>query len=167
MRPADIDNFKNINLVMEYCPQNLMNVIRINKDSLKIGHIKYFTYEILKGLIYIHSKGIIHRDIKPLNILVTNNWDIKISDFGQSNVQAGAINKDYNLTKYVSTRYYRAPELYMEYTSNYTAAVDMWAVGCTIAEFFLKTTFVKAETTDSYIKSLIKILGLPNDSVKK
>jgi len=67
----------------------------------------------------------------------------------------------------VSTRYYRAPELYMEYTSNYTAAVDMWAVGCTIAEFFLKTTFVKAETTDSYIKSLIKILGLPNDSVKK
>jgi len=86
MRPADIDNFKNINLVMEYCPQNLMNVIRINKDSLKIGHIKYFTYEILKGLIYIHSKGIIHRDIKPLNILVTNNWDIKISDFGQSNV---------------------------------------------------------------------------------
>ena len=155
MRPDNMENFKSINLVMEYCPQNLMNVIRTNKDDLKTGHIKYFTYEILKGLIFIHSKGIIHRDLKPLNILVTDHWDVKISDFGQSNVQAGEINKDYNLTKYVSTRYYRAPELYMEYTTNYTAAVDMWALGCTIAEFFLKTTFVKAETTDSYIKSLI------------
>ena len=52
------------------------------------------------------------------------------------------INRDYNLTKYVATCYYRAPELFMESTSNYTAAIDMWAFGCTIAEFFLKTTFI-------------------------
>ena len=96
----------------------------------------------MKGVEYIHSKGIIHRDLKPLNILITESWDVKISDFGQSNVQTTHINKDYNLTKHVATRYYRAPELFLNYSSNYTAAVDMWAVGCTIAELFLKDILV-------------------------
>ena len=63
-----------------------MNVIRYNADTLKTDQIKYLSFEILKGINYMHSKGIIHRDLKPLNILVTQDWDVKISDFGQSNV---------------------------------------------------------------------------------
>ena len=78
--------------------------------------IQYFMYSILKGINFMHSKGVIHRDIKPLNILITDSWDVKISDFGMSNVQIGKINKDYDLTKYVTTRYYRAPELYLSYS---------------------------------------------------
>ena len=59
-----------------------MNVIRYNQDQMNEDHIKFLTYEIMKGVSYVHSKGIIHRDLKPLNILVNDNWDIKISDFG-------------------------------------------------------------------------------------
>ena len=114
----------------------------------------------------MHSKGIIHRDLKPLNILVTSNWEIKISDFGQSNVQTAKINKDYNLTKYVTTRYYRAPELYFNYQGNYDAAVDMWAIGCIIAEFFNKKVFVQAATTEDYINSMLMILGQPSNEIK-
>ena len=53
---------------------------------MNTDHIKYLTFEIMKGVLFMHSKGVIHRDLKPLNILVNENWDVKISDFGQSNV---------------------------------------------------------------------------------
>ena len=113
MRPPNPKEFNDLNIVMEYCTQNLSNVIRYNADTMQLDHIKYLTYEISKGLLFIHSKGVIHRDLKPLNILVNDKWDIKISDFGQSNVQTGEINKDHKMTQYVTTRYYRAPELYL------------------------------------------------------
>lgn len=167
MRPSDPKTFNDLNFVTEYCTQNLMNVIRYNADCMNTDHIKYMTYEITKGLLYMHSKGIIHRDMKPLNILVNENWDIKISDFGQSNVQVGEINKDYNLTKYVTTRYYRAPELYLNYESNYDAAVDMWSMGCILAEFFNKRVFIRASTTDEYLECLVQMLGLPAKDIQK
>jgi len=109
----------------------------------------------MKGVLYIHSKGVIHRDLKPLNILVNENWDVKISDFGQSNVQINSINKDYNLTKYVTTRYYRAPELFLNYSSNYGTSVDMWSIGCVIAELFCKKVFIKANTSEDYLENLV------------
>ena len=128
---------------------------------MTVDHIKYLSYEIMKGVLYMHSKGIIHRDLKPLNILVNENWDVKISDFGQSNVQVGKINADYNLTKYVTTRYYRAPELWLQYDSNYDSSVDMWSIGTIIAEFFTKKVFVKAGTSEDYLDFLIMMLGMP------
>ena len=144
-----------------------MNVTRLNAKLMTTDHIKYMIYEIAKGLQYIHSRGVIHRDLKPLNILVNDNWDIKISDFGQSNVCTENINKDYNLTKYVTTRYYRAPELYLNYKSNYTAAVDMWAFGCIIAELFNKQMLIKASTTHEYLESIVGFMGLPSQKIQE
>lgn len=167
MRPSDPKNFNHLNLVSEYCTQNLMNVIRYNADQMNTDHIKYLTFEIMKGVLYIHSKGVIHRDLKPLNILVNENWDVKISDFGQSNVQIGKINENYNLTKYVTTRYYRAPELYLNYSSNYDTSVDMWSIGCTIAELFSKKVFIRAGTTEEYLENLVELLGLPDEAIQK
>ena len=86
MRPKDLDNFNELNYVFEYCTQNLMNIIRYNAETMNDDHIRYLTYEIMKGVLFIHSKGVIHRDLKPLNILVNEKWDVKICDFGQSNV---------------------------------------------------------------------------------
>lgn len=128
-----------------------MNVIRFNSQLMNTDHIKYLLFEIMKGVLYIHQKGVIHRDLKPLNILVNDNWEVKISDFGQSNVVTDQINKDYNLTKYVSTRYYRAPELYLRYEQNYDQSIDMWSIGCIIAEFFNKKVFIKADSDQEYL----------------
>ena len=62
-----------------------INYVR-TKPLVNFNHIKILSFEILKGVLYLHQKGIIHRDLKPLNILVNDNWEVKISDFGQSNV---------------------------------------------------------------------------------
>lgn len=151
MRPPDSKNFNSLNLVMEYCANNLMEFIQVNGEKLRIEMIQFIFLQIVQGLIYIHSMGIIHRDLKPLNILVTENFDIKITDFGQSNVQNDKINKSYLLTKYVTTKFYLAPEMFFNYESNYSAAIDMWSLGCILAEFFNKNVLLKAETAENYI----------------
>ncbi|KAJ5842257.1 hypothetical protein N7534_012087 [Penicillium rubens] len=81
-----------------------------------------FTYQMLRGLKYIHSAGVIHRDLKPSNILIDDNCDLKICDFGLAREQ------DAQMTGYVATRYYRAPEIMLTW-QNYNYAVDMWSVG--------------------------------------
>ena len=93
----------------------------------------------MKGLKYIHSAGAIHRDIKPQNLLVNSNCDLKICDFGLSTVKNGEVNKNFQLTNYVVTRWFRAPEVLLKYsTTDYDSKVDMWSVGCVLAEMYLR-----------------------------
>lgn len=66
----------------------------------------------------------------------------------------------------MTTRYYRAPELFLNYDSNYDAAIDMWAVGCTLAELFTKKVFIKASTTNEYLDFLVMMLGVPEDHIQ-
>lgn len=82
MRPKDITNFNELNLVFEYCSENLMDFISTRGHLISIEQIKYIVYEILNGVRFLHSKGIVHRDLKPLNVLVSKAWEIKICDFG-------------------------------------------------------------------------------------
>lgn len=80
--------------------------------------------------MYIHSANVIHRDLKTSNLLVNNDCDIKICDFGLS--RASIIEKDEGMTNNVATRWYKAPELLLGQTS-YTPAIDIWSVGCIMA----------------------------------
>ena len=75
------------------------------------------------------------------------------------------INLDYNLTKGVTTRYYRAPENYMEYSGCYNTSLDMWSVGCILAELYTKAVFIRAQNTEEYLDCLIEFLGAPDEKV--
>lgn len=165
MRPKDSKDFNDLFVVVEHCAQNLMKVIEFNEKRMTTKHIQYITYEFMKGVNYLHSKGVIHRDLKPLNILVSENWEIKISDFGSANVKTSEVNHDYVLSNYVTTKYYRAPELYFNYVRDYTYCVDMWAVGCIIAELFTKDIFINADTDFDYVNSLLTFMGMPSDAI--
>jgi p38 MAP kinase len=120
--------------------------------------IQYFLYQILRGLKYVHSAGVVHRDLKPSNILVNENCDLKICDFGLARIQ------DPQMTGYVSTRYYRAPEIMLTW-QKYDVAVDIWSTGCIFAEMLEgKPLFPGKDHVDQF-SIITQLLGTPPDDV--
>ncbi|KAJ2864045.1 MAPK protein hog1 [Coemansia aciculifera] len=120
--------------------------------------IQYFLYQILRGLKYVHSAGVIHRDLKPSNIVINENCDLKICDFGLARVQ------DPQMTGYVSTRYYRAPEIMLTW-QKYDVAVDIWSAGCILAEMFEGTPLFPGKDHVHQFSIITELLGTPPDDV--
>lgn len=94
-------------------------------------------YQLLRGVLFLHSANIMHRDLKPSNILVKTNCDLKICDFGLARGFAAAEERELHKTVYVVTRWYRAPEVMLN-AALYTRSLDMWSIGCIFAEMILK-----------------------------
>ncbi|KAJ7934701.1 mitogen activated protein kinase, partial [Mycena leptocephala] len=107
-RPPTLDSFTEIFLIQELMESDLHRVIRaqyIHDDSYR----QYFMYQILKALKQIHSAGIIHCDLKPSNILLNFNGDLKVCDFGLARSETSM------MSEYVATRWYRAPEIMLSF----------------------------------------------------
>ena len=131
------ENDRDIYLVFEYMETDLHAVIRAN--ILEPVHKKFIVYQCLKALKYCHSGDLVHRDLKPANLLLNEECLLKMADFGLArslrSLEKGEESASV-LTDYVATRWYRAPEILLGSTS-YTKAVDMWAMGCIVAEMFV------------------------------
>ncbi len=118
--------------------------------------------QILRGLKYLHSANVIHRDLKPSNILVNKNCDLKICDFGLARGFRSQDQEDPNLTDYVVTRWYRAPEVVL-LASEYTKAIDVWSVGCILCELVGRKALFTGKDHLDQIKKIIEIIGMPGE----
>ncbi|KAL3655136.1 Mitogen-activated protein kinase 9 [Castilleja foliolosa] len=125
MLPPSRREFQDIYVVFELMESDLHQVIKAN-DDLTPEHYQFFLYQLLRGLKYIHTANVFHRDLKPKNILANADCKLKICDFGLARVSFW--------TDYVATRWYRAPELCGSFFSKYTPAIDIWSIGCIFAE---------------------------------
>jgi len=155
---SEIDIYEDVYLVMEKMETNLAKVIR-SKQNLTDRHYQFFIYQLLRGLKYIHSAGVIHRDLKPENVLINGaNCNLKITDFGL----ARAVCKEdvLNLTEYVTTRWYRAPEV-MCCAQQYNEKVDVWAVGCIFAELLLRKAIFPGCNHLQQLRIIFDVLGTP------
>ncbi len=122
----------NIYLVFEYMEHDLHGLMD-RHVSLDVSHIKCIMQQILEGVKYVHSKSVMHRDIKGANVLLDNKGNVKLADFGLG-IEFD-LHKDRNFTNRVVTPWYRCPELLLG-SERYTTAIDMWSVGCLFAELF-------------------------------
>jgi len=117
---------------------------------LSDDHVQFLVYQIVRGMKYVHSAGIIHRDLKPSNIAVNEDCELKILDFGLARPTEN------EMTGYVATRWYRAPEIMLNWM-HYNQTVDLWSVGCIMAEMLTGKTLFPG--TD-HIDQLTRILAL-------
>ncbi|CAG2172568.1 unnamed protein product [Oppiella nova] len=124
-------------------------------------HVCYFLYQILRGLKYVHSANVLHRDLKPSNILVNNTCDLKICDFGMARVSDPHYEQTRSLTEYVTTRWYRAPEIMLN-SKAYTKAIDIWAFGCILAEMLDNRPLFPAVNYLDHLNRILDVLGSPS-----
>ena len=123
-----------IYVVMEYMEHELKDLMDNINYKFKQSEIKSLVKQLLLGLDYLHSRFIMHRDLKTSNLLYNNKGILKICDFGLARKFYTSL-KVYTLP--VVTLWYRAPELLLGW-DKYSAAIDMWSVGCIFAELILK-----------------------------
>ncbi|WAQ99014.1 CDK7-like protein, partial [Mya arenaria] len=124
----------NVSLVFDFMETDLEVIIKDSSLILTLAHIKSYILQTLKGLEYLHANWILHRDMKPNNLLINKDGVLKLGDFGLAKF-FGSPNRVY--THQVVTRWYRCPELLFG-ARNYGTGVDMWAVGCILAELLLR-----------------------------
>ncbi|XP_023547510.1 mitogen-activated protein kinase homolog MMK2-like [Cucurbita pepo subsp. pepo] len=158
IRPPQKETFNDVCLVYELMDTDLNQIIRSN-ESLTDEHCRYFVYQLLRGLKYIHSANVLHRDLKPSNLFVNANCDLKIGDFGLARTTSET---DF-MTEYVVTRWYRAPELLLN-CSEYSGAIDIWSVGCIFGEIMHRQPLFPGRDYVHQLKLITELIGSPDDS---
>ncbi|CAI0383338.1 unnamed protein product [Linum tenue] len=154
MLPPSRREFKDIYVVFELMESDLHQVIKLNND-LTPDHHQFFLYQLLRGLKYIHSAHVFHRDLKPKNILANADCKLKLCDFGL------ALRCSIFLQDYVATRWYRAPEFILNWLL-YTPAIDIWSIGCIFAELVTGKPLFPGKNVVHQLDLITDLLGTPS-----
>jgi len=153
---------KKLYLVFEHLDKDLKQLIEAYGDKpLDPELIKSYMYQLLSGIASVHSRRILHRDLKPQNLLIDRKGAIKIADFGLA--RAFAIpNRPY--THEVVTLWYRAPEILLG-AIEYSTPVDIWSLGCIFAEMVNKTPLFSGDSEIDQLYRIFRVLGTPDDNI--
>ena len=122
--------------------------------------LQFILCQLLRGLKYIHSSSVLHRDLKPPNILIDGRCNVKITDFGLARTVLGL---EDHMTEYVVTRYYRPPELLLN-SPEYSGAVDVWSLGCIYMELVTREILLQGENSVDQLHKTTKVGG-PQEEV--
>lgn len=148
-------NFIDLYIITENLDTDLYQVLR-SSQNLSNEHYQYFMYQALKSLYNLHSADIIHGVIKPEDLLLNENCDLKLSNLDTAQ-KVGFIE---DIEDYVSNRWYRAPELILS-RSSYNEKIDIWSLGCIFAEMIGRKPLFPGVNYQDQIKKMVSIIGTP------
>ncbi|KAI4493373.1 hypothetical protein M0802_009433 [Mischocyttarus mexicanus] len=143
--------------VFEYMKENLYQLMKDRDKLFPEPVIRNMVYQVLQGLAFMHKHGFFHRDMKPENLLCMGPELVKIADFGL----AREIRSRPPYTDYVSTRWYRAPEVLL-HSTNYNSPIDIWAVGCIMAELYTFRPLFPGKSEIDEIFKICSVIGTPD-----
>ncbi|KAL2102682.1 hypothetical protein ACEWY4_001850 [Coilia grayii] len=149
-------------ITFELQGSNLFEVIKKNRyQGFSLNAVRRFTQSILKCLQMLHREGIIHCDLKPENIVVTQNgsYNIKVIDFGSSCFEHQRV------YSYIQSRFYRSPEVILG--CSYGVEIDMWSLGCIVAELHTGLPLFPGENEKEQIACIMEVFGLPPEDILK
>ena len=150
-----------LSLVIDLMDKDVFALMKERRCPFPVNQALLLTYQLLSALKDIHSKNIIHRDVKPENCFINpRKMELKLGDFGSSR----DLSLDTPLTEYIATRWYRPPELLLS-CGTYGPGIDIWAVGCILYEFLTGFPLFAGKTTIDQINRIHRILGTPPHSV--
>ena len=163
-----VENFRDLDsvfIVQELLDLDLHSILETH-GKLSVDHAKLYMYQLLRGLKYIHSANVLHRDIKPGNLFVrASDLTLKIGDFGLARVFDDRYDHKGYLTAVVTTRYYRAPEVMLD-LGNYSFPVDVWSSGCVLAEMLLGKVLFPGDNDIDQLNIIARAFGLRTECMR-
>lgn len=152
-------------MVMEAMACDLHKLITRSKTPLTHKHFKCIMKQLFAGLEAMHAVGVLHRDLKPGNLLISQDCHLRITDFGLSRFVGDQATKNTAaMTQYVVTRWYRSPELLISPKHPYGPHVDIWSCGCILAEMMRRKPLFPGKSFTDQVYLILHQLGFSNVS---
>uniref|UniRef100_A0A8C5NCJ0 Cyclin-dependent kinase 17-like n=1 Tax=Gouania willdenowi TaxID=441366 RepID=A0A8C5NCJ0_GOUWI len=150
---------KSLTLVFEYLDKDLKQYMDDCGNILSMYNVKIFLYQILRGLAYCHRRKVLHRDLKPQNLLINDRGELKLADFGLARAKS-VPTKTYS--NEVVTLWYRPPDVLLG-SSEYSTQIDMWGVGCIFYEMAAGRPLFPGSTVEDELHLIFRLLGTPTE----
>jgi len=154
---------KKLTLVFEYLDLDLKKLMDEKKrkgEKLSADAIKSFLWQLLQGIAFCHEQRVLHRDLKPQNLLINRKGELKLADFGLARSFGIPVRSK---SHEVVTLWYRAPDVLMGSTK-YSATIDMWSTGCIFAEMVTSKPLFPGKNNSDQLQQIFKVLGTPTEA---
>lgn len=150
-----------LNLVFEYMDRDLKNYMDTYgvKGALEAKQIKWFMYQLLKGVKFCHDNRVLHRDLKPQNLLINSRLELKLGDFGLARAFGIPVN---TFSNEVVTLWYRAPDVLLG-SRSYSTSIDIWSTGCILAELFTGRPLFPGSNNEDQLQKIFRLMGTPDE----
>jgi non-specific serine/threonine protein kinase len=164
VRLQDIIHTENkLTLVFEFMDQDLKKYMdsaaRSTLGALDANTIKSFMYQLLRGIAYCHENRVLHRDLKPQNLLINKHHQLKLGDFGLARAFGIPVN---TFSNEVVTLWYRAPDVLLG-SRMYSTSIDIWSAGCIMAEMYTGRPLFPGTTNEDQLQKIFRLMGTPNE----